>query len=217
MSLALFDLDNTLLGGDSDYLWGEFLADIGAVDATSHRRENARFLAAYNEGTLDGEAFLRFQLAPLASNSLADLESWQQQFTADVIEPIVLSKGLALIDEHKAAGHIPVVVTSTNSFITRPITDLLGIEHLLATEPEYLDGRFTGKVLGIRCFQAGKVERVENWAAIHGLDLDDSWAYSDSVNDLPLLESVTHPVAVDADQRLSDIAQQRGWDMISLR
>ena len=217
MTVALFDLDNTLLGGDSDYLWGEFLVDVGAVEAEEHRRKNERFLAQYQDGTLDIDAFLSFQLEPLSNYDVATLRAWRERFVAELIAPLVLAKGRALIEDHRRRGHWLAIATSTNAFITRPIADLLGVEHLLATEPEFNGERYTGRYLGEPCSGAGKVQWVNEWASRLGLDLADSWFYSDSHQDLPLLTVVDHPVAVDPDDWLRQHARAHGWPIVSLR
>ena len=217
MSVALFDLDHTLLAGDSDYLWGEYLVDIGAVPAERHRRENERFFRDYQQGRLDVEAFLRFQLEPLAANATADLLRWRERFVRERIEPIVAPRARTLLDEHRRAGRTLAIVTSTNRFITEPIAALFGVAHLLATEPERRGERFTGAWVGVPCSGAGKVIWVERWARGLGLSLAESWFYSDSFQDLPLLEDVTHPIAVDPDERLRAHAESRGWPVMSLR
>lgn len=217
MSLALFDLDDTLLGGDSDYLWGEFLADVGAVDKEAHRRENARYLAQYQAGDLDVAEFLAFQLAPLADNDVDDLLAWRERYVRERIAPLVLSRARELVEEHRRRQHSLAIVTSTNAFITRPIADLFGIEHLLATEPEFDGRRYTGRCVGTPCSGEGKVQWVEEWVARDGLELADSWFYSDSHNDLPLLSRVDHPVAVDPDEHLRGHATRHGWPILSLR
>lgn len=215
--MALFDLDNTLLGGDSDYLWGEFLVSIGAVPAQAHQRENAHYFAQYQAGVLDVDAFLAFQLKPLADNDVTSLLAWRERFVRELIAPLVLAKGRELIEDHRRRDHCIAIVTSTNTFITRPIADLLGIEHLLATEPEFDGRRYTGRYVGEPCSGVGKVHRVNEWAARHGLSLDDSWFYSDSHHDLPLLSMVEHPVAVDPDDTLRCHASLHAWPIVSLR
>ncbi len=215
--MALFDLDNTLLGGDSDYLWGEFLVHVGAVDQQAHRRENTRFLEQYRSGTLDIGEFLAFQLKPLAENSIDDLHAWRARFVNEWIAPLVLEKGRRLIEEHRRQGDRLAIVTSTNAFITRPIAELLEIEHLLATEPQFDGRRYTGHYLGVPCSGEGKVHWVNAWATRNGLTLADSWFYSDSHQDLPLLSVVDHPVAVDPDDRLREHASRHGWPIMSLR
>ena len=217
MSLAIFDLDNTLIGGDSDYLWGQFLAERGLVDGERHEQENQRFYDEYRAGTLDIHAFLAFMLNPLAEHPLADLLAWRAQFIEEKIGPILLPKATALLDRHRIAGDTLLIITATNRFITAPIAERLAVAHLLATEAEFSDGRYTGRSVGIPCFQQGKVARLSEWLAETGHDLTGSWFYSDSHNDLPLLNQVDHPVAVDPDEALASHAVERGWPMISLR
>jgi HAD superfamily hydrolase (TIGR01490 family) len=218
--LSLFDLDNTLLGGDSDYGWAQFLIEHGVVDAESYERRNAEFFADYKAGRLDIHAFLAFQLRPLAENQLTDLLSWRERFIAEKIRPMILPMGKKLVEERLAAGDLVAVVTATNSFITRPIAALYGVSHLVATEPEVVAGRFTGRPSGEPCFQAGKLVCLDAWLA--GLnrnlaDFSESWFYSDSHNDLPLLLAVTHPVAIDPDPVLAAQASARGWPIASWR
>ena len=217
MSLAIFDLDNTLLDGDSDYLWGQFLVERGLVDGAFYERENQRFYDQYRAGTLDIYEFLTFMLRPLASNPLAELLNWRAQFLEAKIRPILLPRAMELVKQHRTAGDTLLIITATNRFITEPIAEMLGVPNLLATEPEFLDGRYTGRPAGIPCFQQGKVKRLNAWLAATGHDLAGSWFYSDSHNDLPLLSRVTYPVAVDPDEALAEYAQERGWPMISLR
>lgn len=218
MPIALFDLDNTLIAGDSDYLWGRFLAREGVVDGIRYEADNRRFYEDYLAGRLDIEAFLRHQLAPLAAVAPDRLETLRERFLREEIEPLVLPAARALIERHRRAGDHPVIITATNRFITEPIARLLGVEDLIATEPERgPDGRYTGRHAGIPAFREGKVRRLGAWLAERGLDLAGSWFYSDSHNDLPLLERVAHPVAVDPDARLRRIARERGWPVISLR
>ena len=217
MSLAVFDLDNTLLGGDSDYLWGQFLVEQGLVDSEHYERENQQFYAAYEAGTLDIDEYQGFMLRPLTGRPLAELQAWRERFMAEKIQPILLPKAVELLNQHRAAGDRLVIITATNRFITAPIAERLGVAHLLATEPELVDGRYTGRTVGIPCFQQGKVQRLNQWLADQGLDLSDSWFYSDSHNDLPLLNRVTRPVAVDPDPTLAAHAREQGWPIISLR
>lgn len=217
MILAIFDLDNTLLAGDSDYEWGRFLADCGVVETAFYERENRRFYAQYQAGTLDIYEFSRFAYKPLADNPLTALLRWREIFLEERIRPLILPKGRALIHQHRAEGHVPVIITSTNRFVTEPIAHALEVEHLIASEPEFRNGCYTGELTGIPCFREGKVERLEAWLKEHGCDLDESWFYSDSHNDIPLLERVSYPVAVDADEKLTQHACERGWPMISLR
>lgn len=218
MALAIFDLDNTLLAGDSDHLWGEFLAAEGAVDPDRHRRENDRFHRDYLAGRLDIHAFLRFAFRPLAELPRSRLDALRERFIADHIEPIVLPAGRTLIDRHRGAGDSLLIVTATNSFVTAPIAELLGIEHLIATEPETdAEGIFTGRVAGTPAFREGKIVRLDHWLAEQGASLTGSHFYSDSRNDLPLLERVAHPVAVDPDATLAGHARDRGWPRLTLR
>jgi len=217
MSLAIFDLDNTLLGGDSDYLWGQFLVEQGLVDGEHYERENQRFYAAYEAGTLDIYQYQAFMLRPLAGRPLTELQAWRERFMEEKIQPILLPRADELLNQRRLAGDILLIITATNRFITAPIAERFGVPHLLATEPEIVDGRYTGRTVGIPCFQQGKVERLDAWLVETGGDLTDSWFYSDSHNDLPLLNRVTHPVAVDPDATLARHAQERGWPIISLR
>jgi HAD superfamily hydrolase (TIGR01490 family) len=217
MTLAIFDLDNTLLAGDSDYLWGRFLVEQGIVDETQYEQENQRFYDEYKQGTLDIYEFLRFSLQPLAQHNTTQLYIWRQQFIEEKIQPIILDAGRTLIEHHRAQGHALLIITATNRFVTEPIAEALGITELLATEPEFIDNRYTGNVSDIPCFKEGKVERLDAWLQQHQMDLQQSWFYSDSHNDLPLLNKVTHPYAVDPDPTLEDHARRQGWPIISLR
>ncbi len=217
MSLAIFDLDNTLLGDDSDYLWGQFLVEQGLVDGKFYERENQRFYDAYRAGTLDIHAFLAFMLQPLTEHPLPRLLDWRAQFLAEKIEPIILPKAIALLERHRANDDTLLIITATNRFITAPIAERLNVPNLLATEIESIDGRYTGRPLGTPCFQGGKVERLRAWLAETGQHLADSWFYTDSHNDRPLLDQVTHPVAVDPDETLAQHAAACGWPIISLR
>ena len=217
MGIALFDLDNTLIAGDSDFLWGCFLVEQGIVDAALYERENQRFYDQYRVGELDIHEFLDFQLRPLSEHSLDTLQQWRRQYVEEKITPILLPRAQTLIDRHRQQGDTLVVITATNRFITGPIVELYDIPHLLATEPEILNDQYTGKVSGIPCFQDGKVERLSGWLVENRQSLQDSWFYSDSHNDLPLLSKVTHPVAVDPDEILERHAGDNDWPIISLR
>jgi HAD superfamily hydrolase (TIGR01490 family) len=217
MPLAIFDLDNTLLGGDSDYLWGTFLVELGIVDAIGYEQENARFYREYLAGTLDIQEFLAFQLRPLSWYDTKTLHGLRERFVHERIRPIVLPQARALLARHRSQGDTLIIITATNRFITGPIAEELGVEHLIATEPEFLSGRYTGRASGIPCFREGKVSRLEQWLAQHGQGLEGSWFYTDSHNDLPLLQRVTYPVAVDPDPVLARHAADRGWPIISLR
>ena len=217
MKLALFDLDNTLLDGDSDYEWAAFLIDEGVIDRDEYDARNTWFYERYKDGTLDIHEFLEFQLQPLARHPRAQLDAWHAAFMEKRIKPRVLPKAAELVASHRDA--LRAIVTATNRFITAPIAAHLGIEHLLATDIDEVDGAFTGRPRGTPTFREGKIRRVEEWLAGRGAALADfeSWFYSDSLNDLPLLERVTHPVAVDPDPTLRATAQARGWEIITLR
>ncbi len=220
MNLALFDLDNTLLAGDSDYEWAQFLIEQGVVDPQVYQAGNDRFYRQYMDGTLDIHEFLDFQLAPLARHPRAQLEEWRRQFMAVKIRPIMLDKARELLRRHLSGGDLCAIITATNSFITQPIADGFGVPNLIATEPELVNGVFTGKSAGLPCFREGKPRRVAQWLSGRGLHLEEfgeSWFFSDSRNDLPLLEIVNRPVAVDPDPVLAENARRRGWSIISLR
>lgn len=217
MALAIFDLDNTLLNGDSDYLWGQFLVQQGRVDAAFYERENQRFYNEYVTGTLDIYEFLEFSLAPLSQINMQDLQSLHQQFMHDLILPAITVKSRQLIQHHSDSGETLLIVTATNLFITAPIAKELGIEHIIATEPEIINNQYTGKVSGIPSFREGKVERLKIWLSATGSNLANSCFYSDSHNDLPLLEMVSRPVAVDPDSTLQAHAEMKGWEIISLK
>ncbi len=215
--LAIFDLDNTLIGGDSDVQWGEFLAEHGHVEGEAYRREHDRYYQEYLEGSLDIHDFLRFQLRILTTQPPEVLQRWREQFVEERIRPLLLPKAMELIERHRRQGDELLVITATNRFITEPIVELLGISQLIASEPEMVDGRYTGEVAGVPSYAQGKVIRLRQWLREHGGSLKGSWFYSDSHNDLPLLELVAHPVAVDPDELLAREATRRGWPIISLR
>lgn len=217
MALAIFDLDNTLLAGDSDHLWGEHLAVRGVVDGAHYQRENDRFLREYEAGRLDIRTFLRFSLRALAENTPEDLERWRREFIEERVAGIIAPGTPALLERHRAAGDQLLIITATNRFVTEPIAEMLGVGTLIATEPEMRDGRYTGEVAGTPCFREGKVERLHEWLEGDADRLRSSSFYSDSHNDLPLLERVERPVAVDPDPALHRIATDRGWEIISLR
>lgn len=217
MPLALFDLDNTLLAGDSDYLWGVFLGEIGVVDKVRYESMNQRFYDDYKAGVLDIQEFLSFSLRPLADNDPQDLAGWHARFMTEMIEPLITPAAEALVARHREAGDTLMIITATNSFVTAPIARRFGIEHLIATEPERIGGRYTGRVAGTPSFREGKVVRLTEWLHATGQNLAGSWFYSDSHNDLPLLERVDHPVGVDPDPQLLHHAETRGWPVISLR
>jgi HAD superfamily hydrolase (TIGR01490 family) len=220
VTLGLFDLDNTLLTGDSDYEWGQFLVDRGVLAREEYEAQNAAFFEQYKAGTLDIHEYLGFALRPLAAHKPQDLARWHGEFMRSRILPMITPRARALVRRHQEAGELCAIVTATNSFVTAPIAREFGVPHLIATEPEARDGRFTGRVAGIPCFGEGKIRRVDEWLAGMGRRLEDfaaSHFYSDSHNDLPLLERVRRPVAVDPDPRLAAEAARRGWPVISLR
>ena len=217
MNLALFDLDNTLLAGDSDFEWAQFLIEQGVLDREVYEARNQAFYDQYKAGTLDIFEFLDFQLKPLSRHPRAVLDAWHRDFMERRIRPLVRESARALVERHR--GDLCAVITATNSFVTAPIVREFGIEHLIATEPEVRDGAFTGNVTDVPCFREGKVQRLESWLESQGRDLasfEASWFYSDSLNDLPLLKCVTHPVAVDPDDILRSHAQAHGWPVITL-
>ena len=216
MRLALFDLDNTLLGGDSDHAWGDYLCERGILDGVAYKARNDAFYEDYLAGRLDIRDYLNFSLEILGRSEMAQLEQWHREFMRDCIEPIILAKGEALLAEHRAAGDRLLIITATNRFVTGPIAKRLGVDTLLATECEMADGRYTGRTTDVPCFKEGKVTRLNRWLAETGLSLDDSCFYSDSMNDLPLLEKVDEPVATNPDERLATLAKERGWRILNL-
>jgi len=220
MRLALFDLDNTLLAGDSDYEWGQFLVDRGVLDRAGYEAQNRAYYEQYVAGTLDIHEYLGFALRPLAAHTAQDLARWHGQFMRDRVLPMITPPARALVRRHQDRGDLCAVITATNSFVTAPIARELGVPHLIATEPESRAGRFTGRVAGTPCFREGKVRRLHEWLSDQGRGLGEfaeSAFYSDSHNDLPLLELVTRPVAVDPDPQLLKHAESRRWEVISLR
>jgi len=220
MNLALFDLDNTLLAGDSDFQWAQFLIEQRVLDREVYEARNVEFYEQYKAGTLDIHEFLDFQLKPLSRHPRSQLDAWHSDFMQNRILPIITPAARKLVEEHMLAGDLCVIITATNSFVTAPIARALKVIHLIATEPEQNDGEFTGRVSGLPCFREGKIARLESWLDEHNLtwlSFLESWFYSDSLNDLPLLKKVTHPVAVDPDATLKAHAERNGWPIISLR
>ncbi len=217
MTLAIFDLDNTLLDGDSDYLWGRFLCDQGLVDAKSYEIENQRFYEEYKTGVLDIFEFLTFSLQPLSMRSMEELAILHEKFMDSIIRPRITPAARQLLEKHRKNGDFLLIITATNLFITAPIAQELGVDDIIATDAEIKNERYTGKVEGTPCFREGKVTRLEQWLKQQGQNLAESWFYSDSHNDLPLLERVSHPVAVDPDETLADHAAARGWPILSLK
>lgn len=217
MTLAIFDLDNTLIADDSDYLWGQFLVDQGIVDRTIYKQVNAQFYEDYQQGSLDMMAFLRFALKPLADHPIDQLHLWREQFLNEIISPILLKAATELVEKHRALGHTLLVITATNRFITAPIVEMYGIEHLLATTPELVNEQYTGEIVGIPCFQEGKVTMLNEWLEKNSESLTGSYFYSDSHNDLPLLKLVDNPIAVNPDDKLRHFSETEGWKIIDLR
>jgi len=217
VTLAIFDLDGTLLNGDSDYTWGQFLVEKGLVDTQVYKKANDKFFKQYQSGTLDIYEYLAFSLAPLTQFSNAELTALHQTFMQEKIQPMMQKKASELLKHHKDQGHFLLMITATNQFVTGPIGDALGMDHIIAPVPEIINGQYTGKVAGIPSFQEGKVTRLNDWLAETGHSMEGSYFYSDSRNDLPLLELVAHPIVVDGDEILTNIAQERGWQHISLR
>ena len=215
--LAVFDLDHTLLAADSDYLWGQFLVEQKQVDGEDYERKNRRFYEEYMAGTLDMNAFAQFSMAPLVVIEPSALQRLRRQFVQEKIVPAIAAGAPALLQRHREAGDTLLITTATNRFITQPIAALLGIDHLLATEAEMLDGRYTGRIAGNANFREGKVVHLRQWMEHHLREPAHLTCYSDSQNDLPLLEFADSPVAVDPDPTLRAEAARRGWPIISLR
>lgn len=216
MTLAIFDLDNTLIGGDSDHLWGQFVCEQRLVDRDDFARRSDEFYADYQAGSLDIDAYLRFALSPLTGRSPEQLDAWHKTFMDSKINPILLPGAAALIADHRQRGHELLIITATNRFVTAPIAQSLGVEHLIASEGEVVDGRYTGEPSGVPAYAAGKVTRLYQWLDGRQTDLEGAWFYSDSHNDLPLLELVDNPVVVDPDDTLRARALELGWPVISL-
>lgn len=217
MNLAIFDLDNTLIAGDSDCLWGEFLIEIGKVDADSYRSGHEKYYQDYLEGNLDIREFLSFQLRPLAENDFNELQRWRQQYIENKIRPIILDQARELIENHRQRQDELLIITATNRFLTEPIAAIFSIDHLIACEPEIINQQYTGNVTGTPSYAGGKVTRLNKWLRQQDRQFDETWFYSDSHNDLPLLRLVEHPVAVDPDETLLAEARKADWEIISLR
>lgn len=217
MTLAIFDLDGTLLSGDSDYNWGQFLVEKGLVDVNVYKEANDKFFEQYQAGTLDIHEYLAFSLKPLIEFSKAEREALHSEFMDKKVRPMMQEEATKLLQFHKDQGHFLLLITATNQFVTDPIAVELGMDHIIAPVPEVIDDAYTGNIVGVPSFQDGKVTRLKQWLAETGHSMEGSYFYSDSRNDLPLLELVDHPIAVDADPTLTDIAKDRGWPHISLR
>ncbi len=217
MALAIFDLDNTLLDGDSDYLWGEYMVANQIVDGVEYRHANAVFLQDYQRGHLDNDQYLRFVLKPLTQHSIECLQAWRSDYVDNWIKPIIATGTPDLIKQHRERGDTLIIVSATNLFITEPIARLLDIPHILSTEPEIVDSRYTGRYLGTPTYREGKVVALNSWLDDNEHDLEGSYFYSDSINDLPLLEQVSIPVAVNPDDELRHIAEEKHWTILDLR
>ncbi|CAG0952533.1 Phosphoserine phosphatase SerB1 [Methylophilaceae bacterium] len=220
MNLALFDLDNTLLAGDSDFQWGQFLIEEGLLERDKHETKNIQFYEDYKAGNLDIYAFLEFQLKPLSAHRRAELDKLHERYMERKVRPMMTEKGKALVNQHKANGDLLMIITATNSYVTGPIARAFGVENLIGTVPEQIDGEFTGRVSGTPSFKEGKVTRLKEWLAQRGqsfADFETTWFYSDSHNDLPLMKLVDKPVAVDPDEILKDYAERNSWPIITLR
>lgn len=217
MTLAIFDLDNTLIAGDSDHLWGEYLVSQGIVDAAGFKATNDQFYEDYLAGQLDIHAYQRFVLKILTEHPLEQLLRWREAFMAQEIAPLMLPGAAELLAQHRAQGHFLLIITATNDFITQPIAEQLGVDHLLATTAGQDGSGYTGDITGVPCYREGKITRLEAWLADTGHDLAGAYFYSDSHNDLPLLRKVDNPVAVDPDPTLAATAREQGWPIISLR
>lgn len=217
MSLAIFDLDHTLLAGDSDHSWGEFLVEQQVVDAVFYQQQNDYFYQQYKDGSLDINEYLAFSLKPIAEQPLDKILALREKFLAEKIAPLISQKSRDLLALHKSQGDVILIITATNAFVTAPIAEMLAVEHLIAPEPEIINGAYTGKISGIPSFQEGKVTRLNSWLNEQQLDLTDACFYSDSHNDLPLLRVVPNPIAVNPDEKLQQVAIDNNWPIISLR
>lgn len=217
MPLTIFDLDETLIAADSDHEWGQFVVDKGLVDAQKHKKKNDDFYALYKAGQLDIDEYLQFSCSVLTQYSIEDLHRFRSEFVAQRILPIILDKAQDLVKKHRQLGDTLLVITSTIEFVTRPIVDEFGIDILIAPDPEIVSNRYTGRIVGVPSFAAGKVTRLEQWLANRQDSLEGSSFYSDSHNDLPLLRLVDNPVAVDPDPILREKAEENQWPIISLR
>ena len=216
MTLAIFDLDHTLIDGDSDYLWGEYMVASGLVDETAYRARNEGFYRDYQRGELDNDAYLKFALEPLTRHPLELLHRHRREYVDTWIRPLVRKGARALLEQHRERGDSLMIISATHRFITEPIAKMLQVPALLATEPEVAGDRYTGNYIGTATYREGKVEALNAWLGKRGGSLDGSYFYSDSINDLPLLEIVDHPHAVHPDEQLGAIAAARGWPVLDL-
>lgn len=216
MTLAIFDLDHTLINEDSDYLWGKYLVDHEIVEPDYYKKKNDQFYDDYQNGTLDIDEYLNFSLRPLKEHSIKKLYAWREDYVKTIIEPTIAKNSKRLIQDHKDKGHTLIIVSATNKFVTEPIAYLLGISNLLSTEPEIINNQYTGNYIGIPTFKDGKIKALNKWMKVHNHNLEGSYFYSDSINDLPLLEQVTHPIVVNPDERLKAISIENDWLEIDL-
>jgi len=217
MPLTLFDLDNTLITNDSDFLWGQYLVEHNIVDPFEYEEKNRQFFEDYEQGRLDIDSYLKFSLKPLTQHPTEKLYQWRADYIDSIIKPLIAPGTVSLLNKHRQQGDTLMIISATNLFITEPIAELLDVPHILSTRPEKIDDRYTGNYIGQPTFQHGKVNALKDWLKENGMDLSDSTFYSDSFNDLPLLEQVEHPVAVNPDDKLLRISQQRGWTILDLR
>jgi HAD superfamily hydrolase (TIGR01490 family) len=216
MTLAIFDLDHTLITGDSDYLWGEYMVENNIVDEQEFRARNEIYYQDYQRGTLDNEQYLEFALKPLTQYSIEELNAWRADYVEKWIKPIIAPGARELLDNHRKQSHELLIISATHLFVTAPIAQLLGVPTVLSTEPEIIDNRYTGRYLGTPTYQEGKVTALHEWLAKTAHSMDESYFYSDSINDLALLEKVDHPITVDPDDTLKAIAEDRDWPIINI-
>ncbi|MDH3636821.1 MAG: HAD-IB family hydrolase [Gammaproteobacteria bacterium] len=217
MTLAIFDLDHTLLAGDSDYLWGEYMVEKQIVDEQEYRQRNLVFYEDYQRGELDNDTYLEFALAPLTRYTLDELHAWRADYVENWIKPIIVPGAAALLDQHRQQNHELLIISATNLFVTEPIAALLQVPTILSTEPEIVAKRYTGRYLGTPTYREGKVTVLREWLTSTDHDLAGSFFYSDSINDLALLEQVDNPIAVHPDNELKAIAESRDWKIIDLK
>ena len=216
MTLAIFDLDHTLITGDSDHLWGEYMVENGIVDAQEFRQRNNAFYQDYQNGTLDNDVYLAFALKPLTRYSIDELHAWRADYVEKWIKPLIAPGTVDLLEKHRAQNHELLIISATNLFVTAPIAQILGISIVLSTEPEILNNRYTGRYLGTPTYQQGKVKALQEWLESSDYNIDGAYFYSDSINDLSLLERVDNPVAVNPDDDLKTIAESRNWEIVDL-
>jgi HAD superfamily hydrolase (TIGR01490 family) len=216
MTLAIFDLDHTLINGDSDHLWGEYMVEHGIVDGQAYRQRNDVFYQDYQRGTLDNDQYLEFALEPLTHYSLEELYAWRADYVEKWIRPLIAPGAAAVLEDHRRRNHELMMISATHLFVSEPIAGLLGIDTVLATEPEIVDSRYTGRFIGTPTYQQGKVTALNEWLVDSHHDLTGSYFYSDSLNDIALLEHVAHPITVNPDDQLKAIAETRGWKIIDL-